>query len=437
MKKWLSLLLTVAMLVSCLTVFPAMAATTNASNPGGEAASAVEPAAVLPTADGLAFTCEMGLSVDEQMITQLLSSAGLGDDLGAKIVAIINNIGVKTVVAGTDAQSQLLLKGGPVMTMLVKTGEDGISIGSDLFPNSVLSIPAEMLQQMTEQVTNGLEGLDMDAIAAAVMPHVQEFAGIIQSKIGEPTATDFSYEGVQFTSMIPINITAKELATAVLTMIKGILSEEAVAPLLSQLNVQVSGLDEALENIANSNDEEIPALETGLYSNENGDALLSAVMTKDEQSMTLHAGMLGNKMILRADALSQLKLDLTVDMAAMTLDLALEANNGGMNVGISFSGRLTENGLAGSLAISMNGAPVATISLSFTPGGEVTAALDPEGKKVISLMTLQSNPNGEESQALLSDIQTNGLSALLANAIQLMPEEVSALLTSMTGATAP
>ena len=435
MKKWLSLLLTVAMLVSCLTVFPAMAATTNASNPGGEAASAVEPAAVLPTADGLAFTCEMGLSVDEQMITQLLSSAGLGDDLGAKIVAIINNIGVKTVVAGTDAQSQLLLKGGPVMTMLVKTGEDGISIGSDLFPNSVLSIPAEMLQQMTEQVTNGLEGLDMDAIAAAVMPHVQEFAGIIQSKIGEPTATDFSYEGVQFTSMIPI--TAKELVTAVLTMIKGILSEEAVAPLLSQLNVQVSGLDEALENIANSNDEEIPALETGLYSNENGDALLSAVMTKDEQSMTLHAGMLSNKLILRVDALSQLKLDLTVDMAAMTLDLALQVNNGGMNVGISFSGGLTENGLAGSLAISMNGAPVATISLSFTPGGEVTAALDPEGKKVISLMTLQSNPNGEEFQALLSDIQTNGLSALLANAIQLMPEEVSALLTSMTGATAP
>ena len=437
MKKWLSLLLTVAMLVSCLTVFPAMAATTNASNPGGEAPSAEEPAVVLPAADGVAFTCDIGLSVDEQMVTQLLSSAGLGDDLGAKIVAIINNIGVKTVVAGTDAQSQLLLKGGPVMTMLVKTGEDGISIGSDLFPNSVLSIPAEMIQQMTNQVANGLEGLDMDAIAAAVMPHIQEFAATIQSKIGEPTATDFSYEGVQFTSMIPINITAKELATAVLTMFKGILSEEAVAPLLSQLNVQVSGLDEALEDIANSKDEEIPALETGLYSNENGDALLRAVMTKDEQSMTLHAGMLGNKLILRADALSQMKLDLTVDMVAMTLDLALEANNGGMNVGISFSGRLTENGLAGSLAISMNGASVATISVNFTLGGEVTATLDPEGKKVISLMTLQSNPEGEEAQALLSDIQTNGLSALLANAIQQMPEEVSALLTSMTGATAP
>lgn len=436
MKKWLSLFLTVAMLVSCLTVFPAMAATTNAGS-GAEAPSAEEPAVISPAAGGPALTCEMGLSVDEQMVTALLSSAGLGDDLGAKIVAIINNIGMKTVVAGTDAQAQLLLKGGPVVTLLVKTGEDGIGICSDLFPNSVLSIPAEMIQQLTDQLSSGLQNIDMDAVAEAVAPHVQEFAATIQSKIGEPVAADFTFEGVQFTSLIPINITTKELATAVLTMIKGILSEEAVAPLLTQLNVQVSGLDETLEDIANSKDEEIPALEAGLYSNENGDGLFSMVMEQDGQAITLRAGMLSNKLILRADALSQMKLDMTIDMMAMTVDTALEVNNGGMNVGIGFNGKVTEEGMTGSLNISMNGAPVATISLNLTMGGEITADLSPEGKQTVSLLTLQNNPDGEEAQALLNDIQTNGLSALLANAIQLMPEEVTALLTSMTGATAP
>ena len=439
MKKWISFIVTLVMLMSCLAAWPAMAATTNAANPGTapEEPAAQEPAAAEPAvvASVPAFTCDLGLSVDEQTVSALLSSAGLGDDLGAKIVTIINNIGLKAVSAGEEIQVQLLLKGGPVATLLVKTGENGINIGSDLFPNTVLSVPAEFFNQIAEQLTSGLQGIDMNAVAEAVAPHVEAFMTTIQSKIGDPEATDFTYEGVQFTARIPINITTKELATALLTLVKDILAEESLAPLLSKLNVQVTGLDEALQNIADSKDEEIPVTEASLYANENGDGMLALVMTKDDQAITLYAGMLQNKVILRADALSQMKLDLTVDLAAMALELNMNMNNQGMEIGLAVTGQVTETGFGGDWSVSMNGAPVAKISLNIAEGGEVTAALDPEGKTVVSLTDLQNSADGEAAQALLTDIQTNGLSALLANALQQMPEEVTALLSAMTGAT--
>ena len=77
--------------------------------------------------------------------------------------------------------------------------------------------------------------------------------------------------------------------------------------------------------------------------------------------------------------------------------------------------------------------PLLTASAVVIPGGEVTLDLSGEGKENIDLAQLMQDEDGTLKNNLLMDVMSNGLNGLMARAAEIMPEEVSTLITLLMG----
>ena len=71
--------------------------------------------------------------------------------------------------------------------------------------------------------------------------------------------------------------------------------------------------------------------------------------------------------------------------------------------------------------------------ITFYKGGELTASFDEEGKTVLAIEDALQDQEGTVLNALLTDLQTNGLMAVIGNAMQVMPQEINGLMTMFMG----
>ena len=77
--------------------------------------------------------------------------------------------------------------------------------------------------------------------------------------------------------------------------------------------------------------------------------------------------------------------------------------------------------------------PIATDLVTLATSGERTFAVLDENKAEIAVEQLMADTEGEIAGALLGDVMSNGLGALLAKVSEIMPEEVGALMTLLSG----
>jgi hypothetical protein len=68
------------------------------------------------------------------------------------------------------------------------------------------------------------------------------------------------------------------------------------------------------------------------------------------------------------------------------------------------------------------GAPLMTVAVEITDGGDRTLPMDASGKTTMALEALMADANGEAAQGLYGDIQANGLGALMDVLARQVPE---------------
>lgn len=421
MKKLFSLLLALCML---LLAVPSL----------GETAADAQ-AAIVPDLSQTAINGSLHLSLDQDAFSAIGSANGAPAELVNGILSLVNNLGINFVV-NNGFQLSLSLKEQPVATVAALNGEKGLNIVSDLFPSYVLTVAPETLQQAVQSASSSVSGLsnvDMEAVAQAVMTHLNPVLEEINSRIGEPTATNFVYGDVTFTQEKPINFTAKELALLVMNLVKDLSSDPALEPVLSQIQgLDLSKLDEQIAELEARPDDQFPTTDLKVYQNEAGSSLFVGDVADANQSLHVAIGTLDSLFLVDIDGGEAARFTLRVDQAQGKLDFELTGNGNGAPLHALLSLQMAEQGLTGILNLEMNGAPFAALDFAFSQGGEITATFDPAEKTELALESLMSDTSGEAAQPLLNDIMSNGLSAVLTAAMSAMPDEVGALMNSMS-----
>ena len=447
MKKILALLMALMMALSC---FAAVAEE-----------EATQEAFPIPSfADFPAFTVEEKLSIDQEQLMPLLPMLGDMPEEAAgmmqMILPIVSNLGVRFTF-NQNAQLDLLLKGANVLSAGIAQTEDGFALASDLIPNYVITLKNETIQQLAEQfagqIKDTLSKIDFQALLNTVMTHVGECLTSLQSAVtmGEPETGEFVIEDITFNTKVPMTLDAKAVAVSVINMIKNIAQDEAVASTVAQLggNIDLSSLDESLANVENTTEEDTPEIAVELYSvvDEEGNtdssvfAALAVINTKNEE--------VGNINLCAVSALPVVKCTLeipaqeivvqmvnNVDMENMTLVNTMEVNAKDMYFCAATDAKLTDTGVHAEEAFYfMNDEKPLIVSVTdFAVGGELTMSFDAEGKTALPVEELMADEEGQLSGGLMMDLMSNGLSSLLGKAAEVMPDEVTALYSALTGA---
>ena len=282
-----------------------------------------------------------------------------------------------------------------------------------------------LLQQATQGVQDGLNGIDAAAIAAAVTPHLQTAGEAVLAKVGEAEAVSYTFRDTVYTMKTPINMTTKEIVVLALGLIKDIISEEAMAPVVARFDgLSAESIEQTIQQIQETPDEELPVTDIGLYSNEEGAVLFDLNMSRDGEAVIIQTGIAGQKMIVYVDALSQAVIDMDIDMDTGVMKISAAFNADGMKVGLDLTLEIGAD-LKAELALSLNDMNVITLTGKLEMGGTITASYDTEGKTEAKFESLMSG-DISTSDALVNDIQSS-LMGILIKAMSIMPDEIGAL----------
>lgn len=432
MKKLLALALALVMMLSCAN---ALATDLNAVLNKGA-------------------TVKVEVSLDEDFVNMAMSMAGgsVPQQAAAMIptlISIINKLAVQASVAGDKAEVDVFLGDVEVAGIgLISAADGGLELVSDLVPSSVVVVSPETLQQlmnMLQQYMSSLSSLNIDEeqLRSAIMPPLQQLIATISAKVGPTEQGLYTVDGYMFNAKTPVNITTKELFTAILTCARDIIGNSYVRKVIQQaasamgkrINVSTADIDSALLSLQNTPDEEVPDLELALYAN-NDSYYLVMDMAMDGQSVNLHAGLIGNNsIVLNLSALDELQLSGYVkwDEAAMSFDARLDADvtqyGQTMYIGAALQGGMTSDGGKLYAALYFMNRDKAAVSTTITVTGDATFLLDYNTAGKDNRVDIQDliSGRGASVDTLMKELQTS-LFTVIAKAQQAMPAEINALM---------
>ena len=398
-------------------------------------------------------TVEVSLNLSETGAAMLGSMSGMATsadsgstDMFSQIATIINGLALKGAVSVADAKMEMdvLLNGEAVATVAGQATDEGLTFVSDLFPNTAVVVPAQAVQEALQAYigsSSETEGIDTSALASLdIEALVEPIITGVQEKFGETVADTFEFEGVTYTARTPINITTKELSLLSLNFAKSLFESEAVASVTAQIpGFSMDSINEAIESVNNTPDEELPEAVLNWYANENGDALFVGTVMKDGIGMEMEMGFLASQNFLyrmnlnAGEEAGTITYSADVDMNTGVMAVQFAQIQSGVNMfSMSLTGASAGNGYKLTAALGMYGMDILTLNIAYSPEAVILATVETEGKNVITLDDL-SNTDSSVLEGLISDMQTNGLQAVLTKAMQVMPE-LGSLIATLSGA---
>ena len=454
MKKILALVLALMMTLSCAGVL--------AEAPAPETEPETEISVHADPGEGK-FTTTACLTVDAETLQMILGMMDAVDEEQMPVIAtilnLVNGLSGKLSMFRNGAQVDLQLQETPIVSLAGAAVEGGseLVVGSDLIPNYLILVSQEYVSQITEQLMGKLQDMagassgaqadiDTQALANAIMPYLTEVVAAIQEKIGEPEMGEYTFEDATFQAKVPINMTVKEALLLCINALKGMLQEEAVASAVATVgstvgrewNVEelVASLEEKAASIEEASEEDMPAADVALYmgmdEDGNQNVYFVAELTKEEETMLFCGGKVNGAYYGHINIFEMLTLDASAGMEEGVLHAVLNASFQNLFMGIDAQLAGLSN-VTVALYFMNPTAPIATISLVTVPGAESTLALDSEGKTIVTIEDLMNDESGAAVQGLMTDLTTYGLMGLLSKAASIMPEDVSVLMSLLSG----
>ena len=418
------------------------------------------------------LTVESKLTVDRDALSAALTQLGVAEpymNLIDTVAAVLTEAGEVAVLADGGAQVDLTLKGQPVLSLGVELNDAGLSVGSDLFPNSLLTLSAEAMGEMLGQMLGemltaaldraqqGLEGLqdiDFESVTRNVSGYLNSYTDSLNAAIrpGEPEKGEYEVEGYAFNTKTPVQVDMLVIATATNTLVDELNNDQTVQAALQALRGM--GVDVTLPEKIST--EDLPDFDVQIYTTEgeNGEstgASCVSIQTVVQDPATLNVVKDGEDMKLVLNIPASRSMNVRVNEgdpevaveapesgsyvalqilpADGGMDARLDAEVAGLYFGASLS-TYTEDpvGYDCSLFLMDGDTPVLNEQTRVTEGGQRTLSLDGEGKTVLDMAQL-SDSKSDAASALMMDVVFNGLSGVLSKATEAMPDEVGALMS--------
>ena len=258
MKKLLSLLIALAMLLSCT------------------AALAEDTQAAIPEMNPITVNAKMNLNSD--IIASLL--AVQADEATMQLLnnalAIINEASVQAVITSGGAQLDLKLRDALMLSASAVQNEQGLVLAGDLFPSYVLTLSNEtigqVMQQFSESAAQSGAGMD-EALEAIVVAAQTHFAPLFQTAFGEAEQGDFVVSGetnTHYNTKLPVTLTQGQLAEALVLFVQDVAKNETIQAMMAASmsdEIDMTELEAAIAELRENEEEYNKALPITVYAN--------------------------------------------------------------------------------------------------------------------------------------------------------------------------
>ena len=196
---------------------------------------------------------------------------------------IMNALTLKGVAAKDTTELEILAGEDIALSIGVKNTEEGALLASSLLGDNVVSVAAQTLEQMQQEMmsamTSGSAGVNMDAVAQMqnldqeqmtkdFMEVSEKLEQAFEAKKGETETGEFTVDGQTYTSRTPVNMTFGEFLELLLTSMKELLGKESMQPVLQMYGKDkdiVAEIEKALEELKNKPEEELPEMTLAIY----------------------------------------------------------------------------------------------------------------------------------------------------------------------------
>ena len=462
MKKMLSLILIVVMTFSCI---------------GGMAAELEGP---------VSFDAKISLNTEE--LVKIASGGGnsVAEDTVTSLKAVADILDVLTLKGTVDSGAfELGLFAGEddVITLGVKSAEEGITLVSSMLSGLAINVSKEMMEQLTaasaqnssnfdmQSAMEEMKSLDREQIKKDSEEFGENLKKAFEEKKGETETGEFVVDDMTFTGKTPVNMTYTEMMELVLTNVKDLLAKDSFQPIIKAFGQSMdinAELDKALEEVKTQAEEEKPEMTITLYTDANQGEYAVVEMSKttaatDDKPATEEKAYIGfgtvdklERAYINAQS-DKMKMEMTmtgkedgssdvktiVDAgnavsetvattdAAGNMEMESIIKSSDMNVKIHMNVEAAETDRKNFVMnIFFNDSEQAMLSISGTAGkgGEITSAFEGDGITVIPFEKLMDT----EDQSALTQIQTalmTGIMRAFSTLAKNLPADSAAWLT--------
>ena len=382
--------------------------------------------------NGQPVSVEAGIVLDGDLSILMAGSGDQAEQMAPAMDALkslLNALTIRFAADSSTAQMDILLNGTSAASLSAKAEEDGWAVVSSLFPTSMLTVKNETLEQFN--TTPAIE--DPEAIAEAVKAPVEQLISEFKATAGEPETGSWTVGGVEYTTRVTYGITTKEALVKVVTTLKTILSDERLAAVVASAgdSLDISSLDDAVADLQEQDESEVPVLSVAEYANEAGETCVEIILEKDGEGITTTVATAGQVTRVDLDALGQLTLSMVIDQENKQFDLTASFAYEGAAMTLTGSLKVADerSDFFLNISMAMGEAPI-TFGIKGFAAHEAPVFDAAEDLKVVALesMMAEDEASAEAAAAFGNEFQT-GLQTLLGTVMQQYP----ALLTLMMG----
>lgn len=394
--------------------------------------------------------------VDDEVAESLMALYGMDEDQLAMvdpILSLVNAIGVNVITAEDGAQVDVDLNGANAFSLGFAANEAGATVASTLFPNYVLTVSQETMNEFMKQFAanmpgasaGGEGGMDMTALTEVFSRYVTPWieACAAAGKPGDPVTGDYGFEGCKFDTMVPVTVDMDAITEATKKLLDDVMADPTAMAMIKgyvQSAAQKSGqtIDEAkfeedfkaafeewmahfpktasAEYYTNANSDGTPFYMYGEAMREGETEPFTCYMYYEDETH-MHMGYQDGELMDGA---------FTMDGT----DMSMYFQMGVIYFGLSMS--VTEELFSASVFFMNDEAPLLSVVVTMEKGGERTLSLDAAGKTVLAVEDIMKDQSGEAVQGLLGDFMSNGLGTLMNTLTEQVPD-IAAMLSLFSG----
>lgn len=390
------------------------------------------------------MTVDTTLNVDVAAVKNILKMFGMPAFRINRILPFLqlaSDLEVKTTIADGGVQVDIIIDDQIAISSAGEATENGITVGSTLFPKHIVTVSPEAIMEMMKQ--QGMASMPADLIegeGAAEDEAGSEDAGegaspenalsvyfdrMMESFMsnavpGEPETGEYEFEGFTFDTKTPINVDAKAMAADECEIVNEMLDDAAVLEMVNPFIPLLQAYGLSIDDIKKINedfmaDEHIPNVTATIYSSSDDEELIYYVneATHDGQEDPYQ------HITLLFEDSSHAHFNMSIPEVQIAADVEFDGNKldasfdiGGMYVGFKVSvGEEDDPTTNVELYFLDTSKPFATVTITILPEGERTLSLDLEGKKVTALEEAFTNIFVLED--LASEIVSNWMNTVM------------------------
>ena len=407
------------------------------------------------------FTLTSEVTIDEEQVLALLPALGMPEETVGMVqtfLPMLNGLKETLIFADMGLQYDVQMKGQDILSVVGEASETGLALATNLVPSYKLTIQAETIQKLVEQLTEQLQGadgkLDMELLQQAaekLSGYATEMANTVVGLVtfGEPVKGEYAdlIEGVVFNTEMSLTVDVKGMVDAMQQYMTKVMADETILAAIQSIASSIPGasFDPSTVSVEEVPAEQLPDVTGKVYTitDDEGNqvapdtyVVVNAVGKEDQTGNT-------NTYVYVAEA----SVNVVVEMPAQEVSIqfyAEQVENGmTVNIALSVPGfdcelamafTMTETGMNLDGALYLNDAetPILVCSNTFSMTGERTKTTADGEKTELALEGLMNEETSSDTiSALLGDLM-NGIGGVIGNISAVLPEQ-GAMLQQLAG----